>query len=334
MRRAAKLVGRVQSSGLTVAREGFQTVSGSVRHDLPNRTPAVLNQFHSFHTAPPQAKGGNDSGHPSGHHVKDNKPAPKSGQTTGYGSSQVEADRTGGKAQGGGPKPTEHGTLPRPGVPSRDNPDEIKPRTGNAAGNSNPMTPGNLPPGYDENKPRPATATEQGATDKMQGKNQGVGHLGSDPTKDTEGSQPDYGKADPQKGEEELMQGGDRQAEKGRTGNMGKVDAGDTAGMPKDAKPPSSSPEEHHEGKREAKGAAGAADSWDPSSTTPSLDKGARINDPRKPREERSGLSPADGPPEGSPEPGSYEEELTQNVRVNETPENPQEMPPKVPSAI
>ena len=32
-------------------------MSGSVRHDLPNRTPAVLNQFHSFHTAPPQAKG-------------------------------------------------------------------------------------------------------------------------------------------------------------------------------------------------------------------------------------------------------------------------------------
>lgn len=47
------------------------------------------------------------------------------------------------------------------------------------------------------------------------------------------------------------MQGGDRRAEKGRTGNMGKVDVGDTAGMPKDAKPPSSSPEEHHEGKRE-----------------------------------------------------------------------------------
>ena len=40
------------------------------------------------------------------------------------------------------------------------------------------------------------------------------------------------------------------------------------------------------------------------------------------------------GPPEGSPEPGSYEAELTQNVRVNETPESPQEIPAKVPSAI
>ena len=42
----------------------------------------------------------------------------------------------------------------------------------------------------------------------------------------------------------------------------------------------------------------------------------------------------AQGPPEGSPEPGSYEAELTQNVRVNETPESPQEIPAKVPSAI
>jgi len=40
------------------------------------------------------------------------------------------------------------------------------------------------------------------------------------------------------------------------------------------------------------------------------------------------------GPPEGSPEPGSYAEELTKNVRPNETPDGPQEMPPKVPSAV
>ena len=56
-----------------------------------------------------------------------------------------------------------------------------------------------MPPGYDKNKPRPASATEQGATDEMQGKNQGMGHLGSDPTKDTGGAKPDYGNADPQK---------------------------------------------------------------------------------------------------------------------------------------
>ncbi len=59
--------------------------------------------------------------------------------------------------------------------------------------------PGKTPPGYDASKPRPATATEQGATDQMQGKSQGMGHLGSDPTKDTGGPKPDYGNKDPQK---------------------------------------------------------------------------------------------------------------------------------------
>ena len=43
-----------------------------------------------------------------------------------------------------------------------------------------------------------------------------------------------------------------------------------------------------------AKGPAGSGDSWDPSSDTPSLDKGARVTDPRTPREERSDLSPTD----------------------------------------
>ena len=42
------------------------------------------------------------------------------------------------------------------------------------------------------------------------------------------------------------------------------------------------------------KGAAGAEDSWDPSSDTPSLDKGARVTDPRTPPEQRSKLSPTD----------------------------------------
>lgn len=39
------------------------------------------------------------------------------------------------------------------------------------------------------------------------------------------------------------------------------------------------------------------------------------------------------GPSEGSPEPGKYAEELTENVRPNETPEGPQDVPPAVPSA-
>ncbi len=38
-----------------------------------------------------------------------------------------------------------------------------------------------------------------------------------------------------------------------------------------------------------AKGSAGADDSWDPSSDTPSLDKGARVTDPRTPRGEELG---------------------------------------------
>ena len=59
--------------------------------------------------------------------------------------------------------------------------------------------PGKTPPGYDKSKPRPATATEQGATDQMQGKDQGMGHLGGDPTKDTGGPKSDYGNKDPQK---------------------------------------------------------------------------------------------------------------------------------------
>lgn len=46
------------------------------------------------------------------------------------------------------------------------------------------------------------------------------------------------------------MQGGHRRVEQGRAGNLHKVDGGEAAGMPKDAKPPSSSPAEHHEGKR------------------------------------------------------------------------------------
>ena len=43
-----------------------------------------------------------------------------------------------------------------------------------------------------------------------------------------------------------------------------------------------------------AQGKVGSGDSWDPSSTTPSLDKAARVTDPRTPREERSELSPTD----------------------------------------
>ena len=42
------------------------------------------------------------------------------------------------------------------------------------------------------------------------------------------------------------------------------------------------------------KGSAGPEDSWDPSSRTPSLDKGARVTDPRTPPEQRSKLSPTD----------------------------------------
>lgn len=62
------------------------------------------------------------------------------GQATGYGSSQVEEDRTGGKHQSGGPKPTEYGTMPRPGIPTRENdmtgrdPDKTQPRTGTTGG--------------------------------------------------------------------------------------------------------------------------------------------------------------------------------------------------------
>jgi hypothetical protein len=44
------------------------------------------------------------------------------------------------------------------------------------------------------------------------------------------------------------MQGSNRQ---GGQGNVHDVDSGDTAGMPKDAKPASGSPAEHHEGKRQ-----------------------------------------------------------------------------------
>ena len=56
-----------------------------------------------------------------------------------------------------------------------------------------------MPPGYDPDKPRPATETEQMATDEMQGKKGGVGFLGSNPTKDTRGGKLDYGAADPNK---------------------------------------------------------------------------------------------------------------------------------------
>ena len=42
----------------------------------------------------------------------------------------------------------------------------------------------------------------------------------------------------------------DEEGQVGR-GNMHDVDSGDTAGMPKDAKPASSSPAEHHDGKRQ-----------------------------------------------------------------------------------
>ncbi|KAA6417129.1 MAG: hypothetical protein FRX49_12884 [Trebouxia sp. A1-2] len=292
-------------------RDGLQPVSMSPSNNLLTVTPTFVKHISPIHTVAAQHK-------------------VEGGQTTGYGSSQVEQDRTGGKPQTG-PKPTEHGTVRRPGIPSREDsagrdPDKTRPRTGTTGGDPNEMMPGKTPPGYDKSKPRPATATEQGATDQMQGKNQGMGHLGSDPTKDTGGPKPDYGNKDPQKDvDEEGLVG---------RGNMHDVDSGDTAGMPKDAKPASGSPAEHHEGKRQAKGSAGSGDSWDPSSDTPSLDKGARVTDPRTPREERSGLSPTDGPPEGSPEPGSYVEELTKNVRPNETPDGPQEMPPKVPSAI
>lgn len=56
-----------------------------------------------------------------------------------------------------------------------------------------------MPPGYDPDKPRPASETEQMATDEMQGKKSKVGFLGKDPTRDTSANQPDYGAADPNK---------------------------------------------------------------------------------------------------------------------------------------
>lgn len=67
------------------------------------------------------------------------------GEAEGYGSSQVEQDRTGGKHQSGGPKPTEYGTMPRPGIPSREDsagrdPDKTRPRTGTTGGHPNQMT--------------------------------------------------------------------------------------------------------------------------------------------------------------------------------------------------
>ena len=50
--------------------------------------------------------------------------------------------------------------------------------------------------------------------------------------------------------EEELFQGGNQRQEQGRAGNVHNVDSGETAGMPKEQKPPSSSPVEHHDDKR------------------------------------------------------------------------------------
>lgn len=63
------------------------------------------------------------------------------GQATGYGSSQVESDRTGDKPQTG-PKPKEHGTVPRPGPPTNDDssgqdPDKKRPRTGTTGDDPN-----------------------------------------------------------------------------------------------------------------------------------------------------------------------------------------------------
>lgn len=66
------------------------------------------------------------------------------GQATGYGSSQVEEDRTGGKPQSGGPKPSEYGTMPRPGIPSREDltgrdSGKTRPRTGTTGDDPNEM---------------------------------------------------------------------------------------------------------------------------------------------------------------------------------------------------
>ena len=47
------------------------------------------------------------------------------------------------------------------------------------------------------------------------------------------------------------MQGGSRRPEKGQVGNYGIVDSGEMAGMPREQKPPSSSPKEQHSDKRE-----------------------------------------------------------------------------------
>lgn len=56
--------------------------------------------------------------------------------------------------------------------------------------------------------------------------------------------------------EEELLQGGSRRPEKGQMGNYGNVDSGEMAGMPKDQKPPSSSPKEQHPDGRESEHSA------------------------------------------------------------------------------
>lgn len=44
------------------------------------------------------------------------------------------------------------------------------------------------------------------------------------------------------------MQGGNR---RGEQGSLNQVDTGEMAGMPKDSKPPSASPEEHHSQRRQ-----------------------------------------------------------------------------------
>ncbi|KAL3160102.1 hypothetical protein ABBQ32_010880 [Trebouxia sp. C0010 RCD-2024] len=307
---STKHIGRICIPALSAARDSLQCATERYIQIPSLTTP---NACRAFHTLPFLGK---DEG----------------GQATGYGSSQVEEDRTGGKPQSGGPKPTEYGTMPRPGIPTRENnmtgrdPDKTQPRTGTTGGGDGEpnMTPGSLPPGYDQDKPRPASAAEQEVSfDKMQGKGEKMGHLGRDPRKDTGGPKPDFGKDDPQKSEEDVMQRGEGQ------GSLDRVDAGESAGMPKEATPPSSSPQEHHPAKREGQGPVGPGDSWDPSSTTPSLDKTAGVSDPRAaPKQRRT-----DGPSQGSPQPGKYAEELTENVRPNETPKGPQDTPPAVPSA-
>jgi hypothetical protein len=161
--------------GLELARSSKQTTTAATGADLSKLLQCETGfslQQRLFMSSPISGADKYGGSKEADAEVLDNKAKPDRGQPVGWASSQVEMDRTKGEHQGPVPDATVHRTVPRPGIPSREDdtgrdPNMTRPRTGTTGSSDEALKPGEMPPGYDKSQPRAASTKEQWVEDQM-----------------------------------------------------------------------------------------------------------------------------------------------------------------------